>query len=310
MYPLVAIVGPTASGKSELGLFLAETFNGEIVNYDSLQIFRHLDIGTAKPSLLERQRVPHHMIDIREPTEIFTAGDYQREARRVLIDIRNRSKIPILVGGTGLYLRAVIDGLFSGPSRSTYWRNRLETMAERKGRRYLHQVLKRLDPTAASRIAERDKPKVIRALEVRLETGKPLSQHLDEQPRQPIMGFKTLLVGLNPAREELYRRINERVCRMMESGLVDEVRNLLAAGTPPTAKAFEAIGYRQIIADIDSSIPQAETIRIIQRDTRHYAKRQMTWFRKQSDVTWFDGPGDSDETKDKVHQFLKPLFTF
>src|SRR5262245_229762 len=309
-HPLIAIVGPTASGKSELALFLADEFNGEIVNYDSLQIFRHLDIGTAKPSLEERRRVPHHMIDIREPTEIFSAGDYQREARRVLNDIRNRSKLPILVGGTGLYLRAVIDGLFSGPSRSVHWRNRLEAMAEREGRVYLHRVLKRLDPAAASRIAKRDKPKLIRALEVRLETGKPLSQHLDEKPRQPITGFKIHLVGLNPPREELYRRINERVRRMIESGLVEEVRHLLAAGTPPTAKAFEAIGYRQIIADIDSSTPQAETIRIIQRDTRHYAKRQMTWFRKQSDVTWFDGPGDSDETKKKVHQFLKPLVTF
>jgi tRNA dimethylallyltransferase len=310
MHPVVAIVGPTAGGKSELGLFLAESFSGEIVNYDSLQIFRHLDIGTAKPSLHERQRIPHHMIDIREPTEIFTAGDYQREARRVLDEIRNRGRLPILVGGTGLYLRAVIDGLFDGPGRSTYWRNRLEMIAERKGRGYLHGVLQRLDPVAASRIAERDKPKVIRALEVRLETGKPLSQHLDERPRQPIMGFKVHVVGLNPSRAELYKRIDERVCRMFQAGLVQEVRHLLETGIPASAKPFEAIGYRHIIADIDSCIAQEETIRIIQRDTRRYAKRQMTWFRKQSDVTWFDGPGDSEEIKKKVHQFLKPLVNF
>src|SRR5262245_27333117 len=172
MYPVVAIVGPTASGKSELGLFLADSFSGEIVNYDSIQIFRHLDIGTAKPSPEERRRAPHHMIDIREPAEIFTAGDYQREARRVLEEIRSRKNTPILVGGTGLYLRALTEGLFNGPKRSAYWRNRLESLAEREGRIYLHRVLKRLDPVAASRIGERDKQKLIRALEVRLETGK------------------------------------------------------------------------------------------------------------------------------------------
>src|SRR5437870_5853801 len=168
MHPLIAIVGPTASGKSELALFLAESFDGEIVNYDSVQIFRHLNIGTAKPSLEDRQRVPHHMIDIREPAEIFTAGDYQRESRRVLDEIRSRGRLPILVGGTGLYLRALTEGLFNGPARSTYWRNRLEMIAERKGRGYIHNLLRRLDPTAASRIAARDKPKIIRAFEVRL----------------------------------------------------------------------------------------------------------------------------------------------
>src|SRR5262245_14261686 len=190
MYPIIAIVGPTASGKSELGLFLAESFNGEIINYDSVQIFRHLNIGTAKASREERQRVPHHMIDIREPTEIFTAGDYQREARAVLEQIRERGRLPILVGGTGLYLRALIEGLFNGPSRSTYWRNRLEMLAERRGRTYLHRVLQRLDAGAALRIAERDKPKVIRALEVRLATGKPLTKHLGEKPRDPLLGFE------------------------------------------------------------------------------------------------------------------------
>src|SRR5262249_13278448 len=310
MYPIIAIVGPTASGKSELGLFLAESFNGEIINYDSVQIFRHLNIGTAKASREERQRVPHHMIDIREPTEIFTAGDYQREARAVLEQIRERRRLPILVGGTGLYLRAIIEGLFNGPSRSTYWRNRLEMLAERKGRIYLHRLLRRLDHAAASRIAERDKPKIIRALEVRLETGKSLSQHLDECPREPIRGFKVHLVGLNPPREELYRRIDERVRRMFQAGLVEEVRSLLASGIPSSAKAFESIGYRHVILDVDSCIPREETIRIIQRDTRRYAKRQMTWFRKQSEVSWFDGPGDSEEIKKKVRQFLKPLVTF
>ena len=310
MNPVVAIVGPTASGKSDLALHLAGRFAGEIVNYDSIQIFRHLDIGSAKPTAEERQRVPHHMIDIREPDEVFTAGDYQREARKVLEEIASRGKLPILVGGTGLYLRALTEGLFNGPARSMYWRNRLEMLAERKGRGHLHRLLQKLDPEAAARIAERDKPKVIRALEVRLETGSPLSKHLAESPRQPLVGFQVHFVGLNPARDELYRRIDVRVCHMFQAGLVGEVRQLLGSGLPSSAKPFEAIGYRHVIADLDSCIPEDDTIRIIQRDTRHYAKRQMTWFRKQADVCWFDGPGDSEQIKNKVCQFLEKLVNF
>lgn len=310
MHPIIAIVGPTASGKSDLGLFLAECFGGEIVNYDSVQIFRYLNIGTAKPSAEDRRRVPHHMIDIREPTEVFTAGDYQREGRQVLEDLRQRNKVPILVGGTGLYLRALLEGLFSGPARSTYWRNRLELLVESKGRAYLHRLLRRLDAASAARISEQDKPKIIRALEVRLETGKSLSDHLSEQPRQPLVGFQVHFVGLNPDRAELYGRIDRRVCRMFEAGLVDEVRQLLLKGIPPEAKPFEALGYRHVIANFESCIPNDETIRIIQRDTRRYAKRQMTWFRKQSEVRWFDGPGDSDEMKNRVRQYLEKLVNF
>ncbi len=238
MHPVIAIVGPTASGKSDLAIFLSERFSGEIVNYDSVQIFRHLNIGTAKPTVEEQQRVPHHMIDIRELEDVFTAGDYEREARRVLDELRIRRKVPILVGGTGLYLRALVEGLFEGPARSTFWRNRLEALAEQKGRPYLHRLLNRLDPATASRIAERDKPKLVRALEVRLETGKSLSQHLAEKPRQPLTGFQVHFVGLNPAREELYRRIDDRVVRMFENGLEEEVRTLLANGIPLECKAF------------------------------------------------------------------------
>ena len=310
MHPVIAIVGPTASGKSDLAVFLAKSFSGEIVNYDSVQIFRHLDIGTAKPTTQARGNVPHHMIDIREPTELYTAGDYQRDARQVLYEIRDRGRLPILVGGTGFYLRAVTEGLFNGPTRSTYWRNRLEMMAERKGRAYVHRLLTRLDPLAASRIALRDKPKVIRALEVRLETGKALSKHFEERPREPLTGFDVCFIGLNPSREELYRRIDDRVRQMLDAGLVEEVRSLIARGIPASAKPFEAIGYRHVIAELDSCSLRQETIRIIQRDTRRYAKRQMTWFRKQPSITWFDGPGDRDDIKNKVYQFVKPFVTF
>ena len=310
MYPLVAIVGPTASGKSELGLDLAQRFSGEIVNYDSVQIFRHMNIGTAKPAPEERLRVPHHMIDVREPIDVFTAGDYQREARFVIGQIRERRNVPILIGGTGLYLRALTEGLFNGPARSLYWRNRLEMIGERKGLTHLHRLLSRLDPPAASRIAERDRPKIIRALEVRLETGKALTEHLSREPRQPLTGFNTIYVGLNPSRADLYRRIDERVRRMFAMGLVDEVGQLLANGIPRSAKAFEAIGYRHVLADLDSCIDREETIRIIQRDTRRYAKRQMTWFRNQPNVTWFDGPGDDEEIKNRVRQFVQPFLKF
>jgi tRNA dimethylallyltransferase len=304
VYPLVAIVGPTASGKSSLAFSIAQRFRGEIVNYDSVQIYRYLNIGTAKPDPEEQQRVRHHMIDIREPTDVFTAGDYQREARHVLADIRSRGMLPVLAGGTGLYLRALTEGLFNGPSRSLYWRNRLEMAAERKGRDYLHRLLLRLDPAAASRIALRDKPKVIRALEVRLQTGKALSKHLDEKPRQPLTDFAVCMLGLNPLRSDLYRRIDERVEKMFQQGLVEEVRGLLDKGIPRSAKPFEAIGYRHILSNGDSCA-RTEMISMIQRDTRRYAKRQWTWFRNQPGIRWFDGPGDSDEIQIEVHQFLE-----
>jgi tRNA dimethylallyltransferase len=301
-YPIIAVVGPTASGKSELALSLAERFNGEIVNYDSVQVFRGFDIGSAKPSVEDRQRVPHHMIDIREPAELFTAGDYQREAREALEAIRGRGQIPVLVGGTGLYLRAVAEGLFQGPTRSTHWRERLEALAEARGREYLHGLLQRLDAETAGRIAARDKPKIIRALEVRLETGKPLSDHLKAEPRRPLKGFAICMLGLDPPREECYRRIDVRLSRMFEAGLVDEVRGLLARGVPTDAKPFGAIGYRHVLANLDNSGPWEDTIRMIQRDTRRYAKRQLTWFRRQSNTTWFDGPGDDKAIKEEVHR--------
>lgn len=310
MHPVVAIVGPTASGKSELAVYLAEQFNGEIVNYDSVQIFRHLNIGSAKPSSAERERVPHHLIDIREPAEVYTAGQYQHDGRQVLQDITRRGKLPVLVGGTGLYLSALKEGLFSGPQRSEFWRSRLEALAEKKGREHLHRLLTRLDPTAASRIMPRDKPKIIRAIEVRLQTGKSLTDHLQEKPRNPMEGYMFHNIGLNPPREELYARIDDRVVRMFKAGLVSEVRALLEGGLPRDAKALEAIGYRQVLGYIDSCNRRDETIRIIQRDTRRYAKRQLTWFRRQTDVKWFNGPGDKSDIKEMVRDCVQQLLAF
>ena len=302
LHPIIVIVGPTASGKSDLALSLAESFNGEIVNYDSVQIFRGLDIGSAKPSREERQRVPHHMIDIREPADLFTAGDYQREAREVLHDLQKRGRVPVLVGGTGLYLLALTEGLFQGPTRSEHWRARLEAISEARGREYLHRLLVRLDPEAAGRIAARDKPKIIRALEVRLETGKPLTEHLKTEPRRPLKGFEICGLGLDPPREECYRRIDLRVEAMFQAGLVDEVRRLLARGVPPDAKPLGAIGYRHVLANLDNTGAWDDTIRMIQRDTRRYAKRQLTWFRRLANTTWFGGPGNNKEIKEEVHR--------
>ena len=303
-YPAIAVAGPTASGKSDLALDLAESFDGEIVNYDSIQLFRLFNIGTAKPTESERKRIPHHLIDILDPEELFSAGDYQHQARRVLDEIRLRDHLPILVGGTGLYLRAVIDGLFDGPKRSDYWRSRLNQTAETRGRVHLHAVLARLDPDAAARIGAQDLPKVIRALEVRLETGRSLSHHLEETPRQPSTGYAFTIIGLAPPREELYRHIGRRVREMFDQGLVSEVRQILEDGVSPDAAAFRAIGYRRVLRTIGGIISNDEAIMLTDRDTRRYAKRQMTWFRKQHTPVWFEGFGSDPEIRDQVHQYV------
>jgi tRNA dimethylallyltransferase len=306
-HPIIVIVGPTASGKSDLALSIAEAFNGEIVNYDSVQIFRHLDIGTAKPTAEERRRVPHHMIDIRDPDEEFNAGDYQREARGVLEDLRQRCRLPVLVGGTGLYLRALTEGLFAGPKRSIQLRGRLEKLSESHGREYLHRLLQRLDPVAAARIMARDSPKIIRALEVRLETGKSLTEHLAIEPRQPLSGYDIHTIGLNPPREASVQRIDKRVRHMFELGFVNEVQALIERGIQPSAKPMGAIGYRRILENIQIGGTWDETIGMIQQDTRRYAKRQMTWFRKLAGTIWFDGFGDTPEIKEEVHRRIQLL---
>jgi tRNA dimethylallyltransferase len=286
--PLVVIVGPTASGKSDLALQLAEERGGEIVSCDSLQVYRGLDIGSAKATSEERRRVRHHLIDIKDPDESFSAADYAREARAVLADLKQRGRLAIVAGGTGLYLRALLTGLFEGPSRDEALRARLEAMAERFGDPRLHRVLRGVDPQAAARIQPTDRLRIVRALEVFRATGRPLSQQ-QREGAEPLRGFDVRIFGLSPAREALRRRVEERTARMFAAGLVDEVRGLLASGYPADLRPLRAIGYRQAVEVASGRLTEDEARQAIETETLQYAKRQRTWFRHQTgEVHWFE----------------------
>jgi len=287
---LVAVVGPTASGKTALSLALAERFGGEIVNCDSVAIYREFEIGTAKPSREERARAPHHLLDIVGPADVFTAGDYSRAARQVLNDIKSRRRLPIVVGGTGLYLRALLDGLFPGPPRSEGLRQRLRERAEERGSAHLHRVLRRLDPAAAAAIHENDTPKLIRALEVCLLTRRPMSD-LWKRGRDPLTGFRVLRLGLDPERNALYTRINQRAARMFEMGLVEETKAILEK-YGNRARPLESLGYRQAVQLLRGEIDRKLALWAAQQAHRNYAKRQMTWFRREPDVRWLKDFGD------------------
>jgi len=281
---LVGIVGPTASGKSALALDLARRWGGEIVSCDSLQVYRGLDIGSAKPTPDERALVPHHLIDIVDPDEDFSAADYARHARAALEDVSGRGRLPFVVGGTGLYLRALIEGLFPGPSRNDRLRARLDAMATRFGVQRLHRLLQRVDGAAAQRVQVRDQLRIVRALEVFFLTGRSLSE---QQGRggQALEGFEVRLVGLAPARADLRRRVELRAAGMLAEGLIDETRALIRQGLAGR-RPLRAIGYRQAVAVIEGRLSPAEAQAAIVRDTMRYAKRQMTWFRHQADVHW------------------------
>lgn len=287
---LVAILGPTASGKSSLAVALAEKLNGEIVCCDSTQVYRHFDIGTGKTTAAEKNGIRHHLMDVVEPDQVFTAGDYSRAARHTLEDIGARGKISILTVGTGLYLRALLEGLDDLPARSEAIRERLRGRAEQKGPAYLHRILMRCDPAGASRIAANDAQKIIRAIEVSILAGKPASQLLG-RGRDPLRGFTIIKIGLLPPRAKLYTRIDSRVEEMLASGWVDEVRRILRAGISPSAKAFTFIGYAQIREHILHGTPLEPAIPEIQQATRRYAKRQITWFRRETEVHWLGGFG-------------------
>ncbi len=300
---LVAVAGPTGAGKSELALAVAAWLDGEIVNCDSLQVYRGFDIGTAKVPLAQRRGIPHHLIDILDPAaEYMTAGDYARRARAALAQVIERKRVPVVVGGTGFYLRALLEGLFEGPGRDEALRARL---AAREAKRHgvLHRLLRRLDPEAARRIHPRDVNKLIRAVEVCLQARRPMTR-LFAQGKAPLTGFRVVKIGLSPPRAALYERINRRTEAMFAAGLLDEVRNLLASGVPPSAKPFEAIGYREALLCVQGHLSVEQTIPAVQQATRRYAKRQMTWFRKEPDIHWLAGFGHDPAVQRSAFQWL------
>jgi tRNA dimethylallyltransferase len=293
-----AIVGPTASGKSDLGIALALELGGEIVNLDSVQVYRRIEVATAKVPLEERRGVPHHLIDIADPTTNFTAGEWARTAAATIEEIERRGNVAILVGGTGFYLRALTEGLFEGPVVPASLRERLKERLARVGPDRLHRLLARLDPLTARRLAPRDSSRVIRALEVRLSTGRALSTlHAQIPPAPPSRDIadRVRIFALSPPRDALYARIDLRADRMFAAGLVEEVRDLLFEGVPRDAKAFGAHGYRRVVEHLFGERSLESTIEQTKLDTRHYAKRQGTWWRGTPGVRWVSAFGESVE---------------
>jgi len=305
--PLVAVAGPTGSGKSDLALDIAQRFDGEIVNCDSLQIYRYFDIGTAKLAPGERRGIAHHLIDILDPDELFTAGEYARLAREAIGAISRRGRLPILAGGTGFYLRALLDGLFEGPSRDQPLRDRL---ALREARRAgsLHRLLTRFDSATARKIHPNDVPKVTRALEVCLLTRRPVSE-LFQQGRDALRGYRTLKLGLLPDRDALNQRLDQRCARMFERGLVEEVRYILSLGFAPESKPFESHGYKQALQTIRGELNLREAVFYAQRNTRQYAKRQFTWFRRELGLIWLKGFADAPGIRESALHHVAELLT-
>ena len=303
---VIAILGPTGSGKSELALCVADRFGGEVVNCDSLQVYRYFDVGTAKLPPEARQGIPHHLIDILDPDQVFTAGEYARMGRFALEEISTRGRLPVVAGGTGFYLRALIDGLFPGPQRDQGLRDRLATRERRKSGS-IYRLLRRFDPKAAARIHSRDLPKLTRALEVCLLTRRPVTE-LFQQGRETLAGYRVLKIGLSPAREQLYEKLDRRTKQMFETGLIEEVRAILSRGFAAAVKPFESHGYRQAMQFLNGELKLDEAIFYAQCNTRHYAKRQMTWFRQEAGMEWFSGFGDDPQiqqaVEDRVREFL------
>ncbi len=295
---LLVVLGPTASGKTALSVALAERLHGEVVNCDSVAMYREFEIGTAKPSVADRARASHHLLDFVDPTGYITAGEYGRLARQALAEIKSRGNLPIVVGGTGLYLRALLDGLFPGPQRSEELRERLRQRVEQNGVGYLHRVLRRLDSDAAEKIHANDIPKLIRAIEVCLSSRQKMTE-LWKHGRDSLTGFRILRLGLNPDRDVLYARINQRAQRMFESGLVEETKHLLATYRD-TARPLSSLGYKQAVQLLRGEIDRNTALQAAQQAHRNYAKRQMTWFRREPDVTWLNGFGDDSAIQKKA----------
>jgi tRNA dimethylallyltransferase len=302
--PLVAIVGPTASGKSTLGVWLAERFGGEVLACDSTQLYRGFDIGTAKASALERRSVQHHLIDALEATKAATAGGYREMALAVLGDLRAREKLPVLTVGTGLYLRALLDGLADVPQRSEELRERLRESAAKNPAGHLHRVLVRLDAESAKKIAPTDEQKLIRAVEVCLLAKKPVSE-VHRAGRVALEGWRAIKVGLVPPREALYERIHARAESMFANGWIEEVRALTQSGLPENAKPFDFIGYRELRAVLRNEMKLDEARATIQQATRRYAKRQITWFRREANVHWLEGFGDDSRVQEAAAEWVE-----
>ncbi len=302
--PLVIILGPTASGKSALAIQLARHLNGEVVVCDSTQVYRHFDIGTAKVPLAQQEGIAHHLVDLVEPEELFTAGEYRRQALLVLGEVTKRGKLPILTAGTGLYLRALLEGLADAPERSEELRARLRSKAQLRGSDHLHRALTRLDPENAARIGPRDTQKVIRAIEMRILAGKPVAE-IHRAGRTSLEGYDVQKIGLLPPRAALYARIDARVVAMLRDGWLDEVRKLSSNGIPLNAKPFQFIGYAELLAHLAGRLTMEAALEKIQQDTRQFAKRQLTWFRKEPSVQWLPGFGDDPEIAAAALAFLR-----
>jgi tRNA dimethylallyltransferase len=296
--PLIVLVGPTASGKTSLALRLAEEFNGEIVSCDSVAVYREMEIGTAKPTREERALIQHHMIDVASPDEACTAGDYSRQAREALAGITERGHLPIVAGGTGLYLRAFIDGLFSAPPQKPGQRERIRKLAKTKGPAYLHRILTRLDPTAGAAIHINDVPKVVRAIEVSLAADQPLTQQW-RKGRDALTGYRILRLGLNPPRQRLYERINQRAAAMFDRGLVEETERLIAR-YGADCRPLTSLGYAEAVAVLQNELTREQAVAQAQQGHRNYAKRQLTWFRREPNMLWLEGCGGDEDIIDKA----------
>jgi tRNA dimethylallyltransferase len=307
--PLVAVVGPTASGKSDLGIALAERFDGEIVNCDSVQVYRGLNVATAKVPMEERRGVPHHLIDVVEPTVNFTAVAWAEEAKRVIAGVEAGGKRAILVGGTGFYLRALTTRFFDSPEIDESLRTRLQRIMEKRGAEHMHRMLVRVDPKLAAKFAPRDWSRVIRALEVYFSSGRPLSEWQERSPEE-LTEFAGRLhyFVLEPPREELYERINRRVDAMVERGMLEEIQSLIASGVPPTAKAFNAHGYKRFVEYITGKRTLESAIEQMKLDTRHYAKRQWTWWRAQPNTHWLGGFGFEEKVIDEASRIAARIY--
>jgi len=300
---LLVILGPTGVGKTEVAIELAKRIRAEIISADSRQIYKEMDIGTAKPSLTVRQEVSHHLIDLILPDEVFDVANFKVRAEVIINEVQKKDKLPILAGGSGLYIQAVVDGLFAGPGADWKLRERLKKKEKREGAGTLHRELERVDPTAASRLHPHDQRRVIRALEVYHLSGKPISSY---QTQFPSTLVNTVMIGLERERESLFRLINERVDRMVAEGLIEEVKSLLSKGYSEDLPSLQGLGYQQIIGYLRGEYPEEEAIRLIKRDSRRFAKRQMSWFKRDKRILWIDTEEFSsfNDISDKIMEIL------